>query len=335
MSTDKAFACPNCTKTFRHKGHLARHRQSHLSEKTFICSKCGKKKFNRKDHYIRHENSCRTEGVITKLSEPLQPEPGEQIPVPQTVSPDIQFFWTDFLSRSIHEGTSTGPSSELLITANSHTDYQIPNNSSSINSFHPNEDVTSQTYFSSWLPLEINWPPQMPTQDIAPFEQLSLETKGYLSLYFQYYSANSPFFHAPTWDRATCHPLLLRALSLSAANYVRGPGPALEEAQKYALRELQGDLRHKTMITYTELPQDDHVLHYQLLTAMSIAQATGLFHPNVVERQVSTGYHPLLITMIRRSPLLELMRSYQPPDSAAQLNEESWRRWVLYESIKR
>ncbi|KIJ31662.1 hypothetical protein M422DRAFT_36122, partial [Sphaerobolus stellatus SS14] len=122
---------------------------------------------------------------------------------------------------------------------------------------------------------------------------------------------------------------------LSAADYVRGPGPALEEAQKYLLKELQGDLRHKTMLTYMELPQDDYILHYQLLTAMSMVQAAGLFHSNVVERQVSTGCHPLLITMTRRSPLLELMVTYQPPDSAAQLNEETWRQWTLYESIKR
>ncbi|GFU95272.1 hypothetical protein TNCV_4308711 [Trichonephila clavipes] len=62
------FSCDKCDSVFTHRRHLKRHRISiHTTPALFHCEIC-KKRFNRKDNFVRHSKIHKLTPIIMKLS---------------------------------------------------------------------------------------------------------------------------------------------------------------------------------------------------------------------------------------------------------------------------
>ena len=58
----KKWKCLSCTSVFSSIAALSRHKKTHSEEESkFLCSVCSKR-FDRKDNFVRHQDSCMKKG---------------------------------------------------------------------------------------------------------------------------------------------------------------------------------------------------------------------------------------------------------------------------------
>ncbi|KAG2009474.1 STE-12 alpha [Coprinopsis cinerea AmutBmut pab1-1] len=160
-------------------------------------------------------------------------------------------------------------------------------------------------------------------------EPKSEELDHYLDMFFTEFCVQLPLVHRPTWTMAGKHPMLVSAMHVCGAIFVRS-----ENALNFVRKTLVF-LRDNLI---SEFSRSDCSLkdRFSLIVAVVLLQSLGLLWRQPDQSSTTKAFHGVLITMIRKLGLIKILGAWTPPDlSNPYTLDTAWREWARYETLKR
>ncbi|EGN99617.1 hypothetical protein SERLA73DRAFT_179719 [Serpula lacrymans var. lacrymans S7.3] len=156
-----------------------------------------------------------------------------------------------------------------------------------------------------------------------------VEQQHYLYLFFSAFLVQMPLIHAYTFTMGAKSPVLVKAMQVCGALYVK-----TRTASSFIMKTL-AEARELLFQEFAKSSTDIRAQTH-LVLAVVLIQAVGLFHQNAEERACSGLYHDMLILMIRRSRLIARNASWEPSIATnPSMYDIEWRDWTCHEATKR
>ncbi|KAF8660900.1 hypothetical protein AX16_001529 [Volvariella volvacea WC 439] len=160
-------------------------------------------------------------------------------------------------------------------------------------------------------------------------EPTAAELEHYLYSFISEFSLQVPVIHPSTWQVEGKPFYLIRAMQACGATFAQ-----TRTAQNFVSDVLLSS-RDALMFEVAK-NSSDFGENVNLLLSLVLLQSIGLFHQKVDQRRLYSVYHSMLVTVIRRSGLLDYIGTWLPPDlSDPHTLDIAWRGWISYETIKR
>ncbi|EKM54177.1 uncharacterized protein PHACADRAFT_145863 [Phanerochaete carnosa HHB-10118-sp] len=176
------------------------------------------------------------------------------------------------------------------------------------------------------LPQPRPQPPVSTSTGAAPYPS---ELQQYMHLFYQMFLYQMPVMHIATFTIEGKPPVLLSAMQACGALYVKTAAASqfIDHTLKNAREQLLQEFAKKSTTTAEQM---------HLVLAVVLLQTIGLFHQRPEQRMQSNIYHPMLVSMIRQSGLIQKVTSWQPPVVTESINmDTAWREWAFHETTKR
>ncbi|KAF7362108.1 C6 transcription factor [Mycena venus] len=157
-------------------------------------------------------------------------------------------------------------------------------------------------------------------------ELKAADPKHYLYLFLNTFVAQMPIVHTPTFTIEDKPPYLLKSMKACGAVFVR-----TRKASTYITESLAAAREGLAQAFRNTLMEPTDQLY--LVIAVVLLQTVGLWHQKPDERAMSSLYHAMLVTMIRRAGLIAKNAMWTPlkTDDVQTL----WRDWAFHETTKR
>ncbi|GJE97723.1 fungal-specific transcription factor domain-containing protein [Phanerochaete sordida] len=165
-----------------------------------------------------------------------------------------------------------------------------------------------------------------PANAAAPYPS---ELQQYMHLFYQMFLYQMPVMHIATFTIEGKPQILLSAMQACGALYVKTAAASqfIDHTLKSAREQLMQEFAKKSSSTAEQM---------HLVLAVVLLQTIGLFHQRPDQRTQSNIYHPMLVSMIRQSELVQKVTSWQPPVITERTNMDmAWREWAFHETTKR
>ncbi|KAJ7874756.1 fungal-specific transcription factor domain-containing protein [Mycena olivaceomarginata] len=150
-------------------------------------------------------------------------------------------------------------------------------------------------------------------------ELKAADPKHYLYLFFNTFATQMPIIHTATFTLEDNPPYLLKAFKACGAIFVR-----TRKASTYIAEALAAAREGLAQAFTNTLMEPTEQVH--LVITVVLLQTIGLWHQKYEERTMSSMYHAMLVTAIRRAGLISKI-----PHNV----QTMWRQWAFHEMTKR
>ncbi|KAF8170280.1 hypothetical protein K438DRAFT_1729871 [Mycena galopus ATCC 62051] len=152
------------------------------------------------------------------------------------------------------------------------------------------------------------------------------DPRHYLYLFFNTFISHMPVVHTATFTLEGKPPYLVKAMKACGAIFVR-----TRKASTYITDSLAAAREGLAQAFATTLMEPIEQIY--LVIAVVLLQTVGLWHQKPDERAMSSLYHGMLVTMIRRAGLI-LQNSAWSPTQTDNI-QTMWQEWAFHEMTKR
>ncbi|KAH6888802.1 fungal-specific transcription factor domain-containing protein [Coprinopsis sp. MPI-PUGE-AT-0042] len=183
----------------------------------------------------------------------------------------------------------------------------------------PGSDHGSNSIYNSSTTSTSSHGPGANAEDLDP----------YLSTFFSTFSPQLPIVHRPTWKPAGTHPMLVNAMQVCGAVYLRS-----DEAVTFVRRTLV--YLKDNLVSEFSKPESTPRDRFSLVIAVALLQSLGLLWRQADQSASTKAFHGVLASMIRKLGLVKILNEWTPPDlSNPYALDTAWKDWARYETVKR